>query len=377
MPFRTFTALFLSLCIFIPLIGLFGGCTPIEPVKVGYVGGLTGRHYDLGLSGRNGASMAVARINNDGGIGGRQIKLIVKDDKQDPEVAKKAVNELIGEGVVAIIGHMTSSMSGATIPIVNDKNVVMISPTTSSSDFEGKDDNFVMLYPSTRTSAGHFSSYIFNEMGLRRVAVIYDVSNRTYSESWYENFRSEFKKLKGEVVSGKAFTSGEEESLFAIARELLEKKPEGILIIANALDTALLCQQVRKIDKNVSLMTSEWAFTADVLKHGGSSVEGVVFIEKVDLESEDPRYMEFASEYEKLFGRLPDFAASKSYDAVQVLAAALRMTTDREEIKDAIVRKHVFQGLQGEFVIDDYGDAKLDHFIVTVKNNRFRVIRKL
>jgi len=367
----------IAISLFLCVVAIFSGCVERKPIRVGYIGGLTGRHYDLGISGRNGAIMAVDRINEEGGINGRKIKLIVRDDKQESETAKRAVRELIDEGVVAIIGHMTSSMSKETLPIVNKNNIVMISPTTSSSYFEKKDDNFFMLYPSTSKGAKLFSKYIYNEMGLRRVAVIYDISNRTYSESWYENFRSEFQKRSGKIVTARTFTSGEERSLFEIARELIDKKPEGILIIANALDTALICQQVRKINKKIALMTSEWAFTSDVLKQGGSAVEGVVFIEKINLESEDPRYKDFTNEYEKMFGRIPDFAASKAYEAVQVLAQALKVTVDRDKIKEVILRKHVFEGPQGEFLIDRYGDAELDHFIVTVINNRFKVLKKL
>lgn len=366
---------FLRIFIIILIFVCFG-CAE-KPLKVGYVGGLTGRHYDLGLSGRNGATMAVDRINRSGGIRGRKIRLVIKDDQQNPEKAKKAVNELIEDGVVAVIGHMTSSMTRVTLPIVNEKNIVMISPTTSSSYFEGKDDNLIMLYPSTRITARFFSEYISRTMRLHRIAVVYDLSNRAYSESWYENFKTEFEKPKGNVVLGRSFTSGKERSLFSIAKEIISSRPEGILIIANALDTALICQQVRKINRKIYLLTSEWAFTSDVLRQGGKSVEGVIFIEKIDFESHYPLYKEFSKEYEKRFGRFPDFAASKAYEAVLVLADALRKTTDRKKLKEAIIQKGDFQGLQGKLAIDRFGDARVDHFIVTVKNNRFKVLKKL
>jgi branched-chain amino acid transport system substrate-binding protein len=68
-----------------------------EPIKVGFVGGLTGRLSDLGSGGRNGVMLAVEEINNAGGISGRPVELITKDDKQDPEVAVKVDKELIDE----------------------------------------------------------------------------------------------------------------------------------------------------------------------------------------------------------------------------------------------------------------------------------------
>ncbi|MBW1797231.1 MAG: ABC transporter substrate-binding protein, partial [Deltaproteobacteria bacterium] len=95
------------------------GCENKKPVKVGFVGGLTGRLSYLGTAGRNGVILAVEEINEAGGINGRPVELITRDDGHDPKVAVKVDRELIGEGVVAIIGHMTSSMSMAALPLIN------------------------------------------------------------------------------------------------------------------------------------------------------------------------------------------------------------------------------------------------------------------
>jgi branched-chain amino acid transport system substrate-binding protein len=79
--------------------------------KIGFVGGLTGKSSDLGIQGRNSVMLAVEEINSQGGINGRPLQLITKDDKQDPQTALKVDRELIDEGVITIIGHMTSTMS--------------------------------------------------------------------------------------------------------------------------------------------------------------------------------------------------------------------------------------------------------------------------
>ena len=62
------------------VLGLVSGCGPREPVRVGFLGGLSGRVADLGEAGRNGAQIAVEEVNRAGGIDGRQIQLIVRDD---------------------------------------------------------------------------------------------------------------------------------------------------------------------------------------------------------------------------------------------------------------------------------------------------------
>ena len=131
---------FLLFCIAAPFF--ITTCAPDKPILLGFVGGLSGRVADLGISGRNGATLAVENINSTGGVNGRKVKLVVMDDKQDGEVAKQVVKELIDQGVAAIIGHMTSSMSMQTVPIVNEKKVIMMSPTTTTTYLSGKDDYF-------------------------------------------------------------------------------------------------------------------------------------------------------------------------------------------------------------------------------------------
>jgi branched-chain amino acid transport system substrate-binding protein len=351
------------------------GCTKNNPYKVGYVGGLTGRHYDLGVSGRNGITLGIEDINRKGGINGRRVDLVTRDDKQDPEVAVRVVNELIDSGVDLILGHMTSSMSKVTLPVVNKRGILMISPTTSSSYFAEKDDNFIMMHPSTRVSAGFFSNYVYGEMGLRSVAVVYDLSNKTYTESWHENFREGFEGHGGRIIKAVTFTSGEETSMKQVAESLLEGSPDGVAIISGALDAAMICQQIRKLNSKVSILAAEWAFTGDILRQGGSAVEGVVFVQKVDLDSTAPKYMEFKKAYADRFGREPDFAATLAYDAVIVASDALARAKTKNDLTKAIIEKGTYEGLQGKFFIDGNGDVQRRHYIITVKDNNFSVVK--
>lgn len=118
---------------------LMQGCFKKKPVKIGFIGGLTGRVADLGTSGRDGVLLAVEEQNGKGGINGSPIELIIKNDRHDAETAKKVAMKLIDEGVTAVIGNMTSSMSVVTVPLINEHKVLMISPTTSTNSLTGQD----------------------------------------------------------------------------------------------------------------------------------------------------------------------------------------------------------------------------------------------
>lgn len=110
----------------------FLGCESKKPIKIGFIGGTSGRVADLGISGLDAVQLAVEQCNIRGGINGREIRLIIKDDQQDPAVARQAAQDLISEEVAAIIGPMTSDMGMVVAPILNDAKILNVSPTSPS-----------------------------------------------------------------------------------------------------------------------------------------------------------------------------------------------------------------------------------------------------
>ncbi|HAY27617.1 MAG TPA: ABC transporter substrate-binding protein, partial [Candidatus Accumulibacter sp.] len=69
-------------------------CAPPEPIRIGFIGGTSGRVADLGIAGRDAVLLAVELRNQAGGIAGRKVELLIRDDQQDPEAAKRALREL-------------------------------------------------------------------------------------------------------------------------------------------------------------------------------------------------------------------------------------------------------------------------------------------
>ena len=184
MPASQFFGYILLLLISVLLmVGLSGCEKKKQPLKIGFAGSLTGRYSDLGVAGRNGATLAVEQINEAGGIHGRLVELIVKDDKNDPEVALQIDKELIEDGVAAIIGHMTSVMStavlpliNAVLPLINKEKIVMVGPTTTTNELTGLDDYFFRTVSPDFQQMRQLIHYIFDEKKLRTLAVAYDLS---------------------------------------------------------------------------------------------------------------------------------------------------------------------------------------------------------
>jgi len=354
------------------MVSTMSGCRRDDSLKIGYLGTLSGRHSDLGVAGRDGTIFAVEEINRAGGINGKRLELVIRDDEGKAGSAQTAVRELIAAGVAAIVGPMTSSMAMATVPVINGSPVVMISPTVSTGDLSGKDDNFLRIYPTNAQKTKQLAEYARKNLGLSRLAVVYDLSNRSYTDGWRQAFTQRFEALGGAVVSAITFDASVQTDYLSVARTLLAKKPQGVLILAGAVDTAMFCQQIRKLDTSTALFATEWSSTPELLMHGGTAVEGIVYCQNFIRDDDSTPYVTFCRAFETRFGQPPDFGAVYAYQAVKVTGAGLAKNPATRGLKGAILGTGTFPGLQGEFTIDRFGDADRKPFLMTVRQGAFR-----
>ena len=170
------------------------------------------------------------------------------------------------------------------------------------------------------------------------------------------------------------FTSGPEAGFEGLALRALETTPDAVVIVASALDTAMLAQQIRKVGSKVVLAASEWSSTEQLLELGGKAVEGMILSQFFDRESSDPAYIAFRDHYREQFGRLPGFAGVRAYDAAMVVLEALQQRRRDESLKEAVLRIRTFQGLQGSLTFDDFGDVEGRTILTTVREGNFKVL---
>ncbi|MRR07036.1 MAG: amino acid ABC transporter substrate-binding protein [Deltaproteobacteria bacterium] len=352
------------------IVLLLHGCER-EPIRIGFVGGMSGRVADLGVGGRNGALLAIEERNAAGGINGRPIELIIRDDEQNSETARKVTRELIGQRVEAIIGPMTSSMALAIVPTINTARLVTVSPTVTTSELSGLDDYFLRVLPDTRTYSPKSARFHFDKSGLRRAALIYDTGNSSYTVSWLTGFRNTFEKLGGRIVAVNSFQSAENVAFSPLVRDLLRHRPDLVVLVCNAVDAALLCQQIRKLEPRVTISVSEWGSTERFIELGGAAVEGIFFAQFLDHGNTSPHYLRFLTAYRKRFGQDPGFSGLAGYDAATVVLEALAQRNNGTPLKSAILATGAYQGVQKKIILDRFGDVASTTFITVVKNGRF------
>src|SRR5574343_557094 len=332
-------------------------CTPQEPIRIGFIGGLSDRNADNGQSGHNAVILAVEQFNRAGGLNGRMMEIVARDDAQNKEAAARAAHELVDAGVDAIIGPFTSSMAEVVQPITSQAGILEISPTITSMAFYGKDDNLIRINRTTRDNAREYAA-VLSARGQRKIAVGYDLRNRSFSESWLAEFQRAFTAHGGSVAKAVPYESAPDANFGQVVAEMLSAAPDGLLFIAGGLDVARLAQQARKQAKTLPISASEWASTEQLLELGGDVIEGLLIVQNYDHGDTSAQFRTFSEAYFKRFQRNPGYSSVSAYDAMTVLLTALRQRKNDESLKSAVLRLGPYPGLQQPIAFDANGDTE-------------------
>lgn len=354
---------------------VFVGCYEKEQkeIKIGFIAGLTGKYSSLGTDVRNGFLLAFDEINYK--IKDAKINIIQKDDKQDPQIAKKIIEEFIADDIKLIVGNTTSSMTKVSIPIVNkQKDTLLISASASSSEFLGADDNFLRIQMAlSKKLYDNFVKYLI-KIGVKNISFIYDSKNKSYVRNYEKNFQTSFVELGGNSFINSIDVNKNEFS--DILKQINSKNSDLILIVANSFDSSKLVQYLRINGIKTKIACAAWAKTPDFIENGGKAVDGVIFNAIHDENSKNKEFLDFREKYKALYGVKPSVFSAQAYELGKILIKELDKEPSLENMKNRILTTKIYEGLQGKIEFDSYGDVLREYFIVEIKNGEFVKIKK-
>ncbi|MCP5269251.1 MAG: ABC transporter substrate-binding protein [Zoogloeaceae bacterium] len=362
-----------SACV-LALLAALAACGAPESVKLGFISGQTGPFSDLGTAGLNGAIMAVEQRNAAGGVEGRPVKLIIRDDEHNTAKAQAAFEELVKEDVAAIIGPMTSSMAVSLVPLANRHRIVLMGGTVVTNSLSDLDDFFLRAISPTPHYASHTAAFHIQHVHPRRIAVIFDAANRDYAENWAMDYVTALQKT-GDIHTNLIEIDSRTPQDMAVASEtLLKTPPDLITCVCSARTTARMMQMIRAHNSTIRFAASAWAANQFVLENAGKAAEGALVEQYHDLSDPSPNYRAFVDAYQQRFRIAPDYAAVIAYDATSIVLDGLSLNTDRASLKDTLLKKRHFKGLQVPIDLNPQGDATRPVFYTVVKNGQFAPI---
>lgn len=344
---------------------------PIEPIRLGVIVDTSGPTSSLGIAGRNGMQLAVEQTNAAGGIHGRPIELLQRDDGFNPQQAAQAATELIDAKVDAVFGPMTSLIAEQLAPQFTAAGVLLMGGTPLSPLLAGRDDQFFRILSHTSPDALGIAQHLQHQLGIGQVTVLIEESNHTFTRPWLADFQRYFAAEGGSVSQIIAFTRNAQTDFATLAQQALANKPRAVILISNALDTAMLATQLRQKDPHLVLATPAWAAADALLEMGGRAVEDMITGQAYDLSDQSPAFLAFKQAYQQRFGQSIDTAAVTAYNATQVLLHALRERQPQESLKQTLLRIRHFASLQQPIDLDEFGDSASRFYLMVVRQGRF------
>jgi len=335
--------------------------TTKEPIKIGFIGPLSGDVAAAGETERNVIEMAIKEISDQGGINGRKLEVIYEDSKCDGKEAATAIQKLINvDRVKIVLGGCCSSETLGAAPIAEQNKVILFSAFSSNPKISEAGDYIFRNTPSD-SEGGKVAATMIKE---KKVAVISE--NIEYAQGVREVFKQEFPKLGGEIVGDEVFTPGEKDFRSYLIK-IKSKNPEALFVNPKSPSAAgLIIKQARELGMNVPIYGNFILGSKDTLDIAGKLANGVVFFDTPTLDLKNPKAASFLNKYKSLYGEpFNELQAGSRYDSVYIIANALKKCgEDTECIKNYLYNMDWYDGVIGRYKFDQNGDAVGLKFVI-------------
>ena len=355
--------------------------TAAAAIKVGAIFAVTGPASFLGGPEARSAEMAVARINREGGINGEQVELIVKDSAGSPEKAVSFAKQLIEEErVVAIIGPSTSGESMAVKKIAEDGRTVLISCAAAEVIVDPV-ARYVFKTPQKDSFAAR---KIFAEMQRQSITTIAVASgNDGFGKAGKEQLEKLAPEFSIRLALSETYDSKATDLSALVAKMKANPAIQAMVNWSVAPAQAIIAKNMRQANWRVPLFQSHGFGNIRYAEAAGAAAEGIIFpcgllLVAESLPDEHPQkalLMQYKTEYETLHKEQASAFGGYAYDALNMVAAAVRSAgTDRARVRDAVEGLKNFSGVGGVFSFspEDHNGLDIDSFaMMTVKDGRF------
>jgi branched-chain amino acid transport system substrate-binding protein len=354
----------------VALLALFA-CAPPEPLRIGFVGEMSGNNTGFGVAGRNGALLAIENFNAAGGLNGRPAELVVADSTA-PGI--QALPTLAGQKVVAVVGALTSREAITAAPEANRLGLVLISPVTTAMELVGHDDMVFRLTAADDEHARFDAEFLITARQRQRFAIAYDLSNRAHSEFYVQQFSLQATTRGGTITLEQAYDSRQEVNSAALVRQMRDSGADTFVFVGTTFDSAKLAQQARLLAPQVLLFGSAWAANEEIIELGGMAVEGMYFGQYFRRQDTPPAFTAFAQAFSRRFKQIPGYISVGSYDATNVLLQALARQKSGQSLKQVLLEQGPYNGLQHSIQFDRYGDSRGVDGISVVNNKKMEAV---
>ncbi|HEY8880141.1 MAG TPA: ABC transporter substrate-binding protein [Roseateles sp.] len=349
------------------------GAQAAEPIKIGVSGPFTGGSSSMGVSMRDGVRLAADEINKAGGVLGRQIQLVERDDEAKNERGVQIAQELINkEKVAATVGYINTGVALASQRFYQDAKIpVMNNVATGSAvtlQFKDQPENYVFRNAAHDSiQAPMIVEEAVTKRGFKKVAILADSTN--YGQLGRADLEAAL-KLKGITPVAVEKFNIKDVDMTAQLLKAKEAGAEAVLTYGIGPELAQIANGMTKLGWKVPMIGSWTLSMANYIDNAGPGGEGARMPQTFIQEPTTPKRQSFIINYLKTFNpknsRIDSpVSAAQGYDSVYLLAAAIKQAGSTEGPKVKAALEDLKTPVEGVVTTYTKPFSKTDHEAIT------------
>jgi branched-chain amino acid transport system substrate-binding protein len=351
-----------------------GAASAADPIRIGVDGPFTGGSASMGVSMRDGVRLAADEINKTGGVMGRPIELVERDDEAKNERGVQIAQELINkEHVAAVVGYINTGVALASERFFQDAKIPVMNNVATGSiithQFDSQPDNYVFRNSANDSiQAPMIVNEAISRRGFKKPAILADSTN--YGQLGRADLEKALKAKGVAVVASEKFNIGDVD----MTAQLLKAKEAGadvVLTYGIGPELAQIANSMAKLGWKVPIIGSWTLSMATFIDNAGPGGEGARMPQTFIQEPTNSRRQAFIVDYLRTFhpknNRMDSpVSAAQGYDSVYLLAAAIKQagSTDGPKVKDAL--ENLKQPVEGVVTTYDHPFKKGDHEAISM-----------
>lgn len=350
-------------------------------IKIGVAEALTGPIAKYGVPIKNGFTLAVEEVNAAGGINGNKIKLIIEDEQGKKEEAINVFKKFIfRDKALAIFGPTLSNSAFAADPVANAGRTVVFG---TSNTAEGITAIGPYVFRNSVAEADILPKVVSiakKKLGMKKVAIIYG-NDDSFTKSGYDVFKKAVEAENLQVVATETFSKGDIDFSAQITK-IKGLNPDAIICSALVEEAANIILQARKlgIPGNIHFIGGNGFNSSKLSEIAGKSADGAISGSPWFLDDTNKKNQSFVKAYRKKFSSDPDQFAAQAYDALYIMAEAIKkvkftgdLEKDRTSLRDELAKVKNFSGVGGKFSFNENRDAEQKGRVLIVKDKKFTI----
>ena len=352
-------------------LALLQPASAAETIKIGFNAPLTGFAAADGKSALTGAELAVEQANAAGGVGGKQVELVVYDDQAKPGQAVPIANKLIGQdGVKIAISGSYSGSTRAAAQVFQENGIPYISAYAIHPDIT-RAGPFVFRTSFVGEVQGRAGAKLIGEMLGKKKVVLITLQN-DFGKSLAAGFKDAAGRFGITIVNEYQYAI-KDRQFGAIVSKVASDAPEAIYASGYFFTAGPLVKQLRQRGVTVPVIGQEGYDSEKFIEIAGEASEGVIITTSLDRDSDAPEAKAFIAAFEKKAGYGADMVAASAHTAVKVALAAIAKAgaEDPKAIRDAVAATRDLAASTGTISFNGLGEVSKAVQVQVVRGGKF------